>query len=595
MTYKAPQENLKYCLEKIVGIDSLFGKGHFAEVDQDLMVQIINEASKFSEEMLAPYNYEADGQGAKIAEDKEVKCAKSFYPAYQAFVEGGWQSINFPAEHGGMGLPKALGLAVYETIHSSNMAFGLGPMLTTGAIEALIAHGSDELKEEYLEKLMTGEWTGTMNLTEPGAGSDVGALITKAVPFENGSYKIYGQKIFITWGDHDLTDNIIHLVLARLPDAPAGVKGISLFLVPKYLKDANGEYTIRNDAGPISLEHKLGIHASPTCVMGYGDGIWGNETGAIGYLIGKENKGLAAMFTMMNVARLNVGLEGVSVAEAATQKAKSYSLDRKQGRAFNETEAGSSVIAKHPDIKRMLLTMEAKTMAARSICYLNGLMIDEGENATDEQAKKDFKTLEGILTPISKAWSTDVGIEVASLGIQVHGGMGFIEETGAAQYYRDARIAAIYEGTNGIQAMDLIGRKLAFDKGYGFSLVKKMMLDIVANAKADFADKAAQLEEAVATLSSEADRLIDWQTNGKMGEALAGATPFLEMFGDVLGGALLLKGITNLKEATDLSETFKKNQNAICSFYFANILSKAPALAKRIEDGAAGLFDYIIE
>ncbi len=587
MTYKTPLNDMLYCLNSVIQVQDLLEQPKFAEFDTDLWVQILDEAAKFADEVIAPTDRTCDQIGAKLSDEKKVVVPEILRPVYKAFVEGGWQGAAFDAEIGGMGLPRTIGLAINEAIGSANMAFSLCPMLTAGAIEAINAHGSDEQKAEYLEKLLTGEWTGTMNLTEPQAGSDVGALTTKAIPQADGTYKIYGQKIFITWGDHDLTENTIHLVLARLPDAPAGTRGISLFIVPKFLKDAAGNYTIRNDAGPIGVEHKLGIHSSPTCVMAYGEGIWGDEKGAIGYLIGGENAGMRCMFTMMNNARLNVGLQGVSVSEAALQKAKSYAHDRRQGKALGDTETSSPII-KHPDIQRSILTMHAKTMAARGICYLNAFAIDMKECLEgDEKAK--WTSIEGILTPISKAFSTDIGVDNASLGVQVHGGMGFIEETGAAQYLRDARIAPIYEGTNSIQAIDLIGRKLAFDKGQGFGYISEIITSI-ANDAASSAEHKTALLAALDNLDEVAKLLIQWQSGDGMQSALIAANYFLEAAGTVLGAALLLKGKNNAATGP-INHNFK-NASALCDFYFANILPSVISLCEKIKIGNRGINEY---
>src|SRR5207248_6481556 len=379
--------------------------------------------------------------------------------AYRAWSQAGWNALAAPAQWGGQDLPQAVNAACTEMWNSAAMAFGLGPLLTMAGVDALIAHGSDELKRAYLPKLVSGEWMGTMQLTEPQAGSDVGALRTRAERTGDGSYRIAGQKIFITYGEHDLTENIIHFVLARLPDAPPGTKGISLFLVPKFLLNGDGSLGRRNDARAHSIEHKLGIHASPTCTMVYGD-----AGGATGFLIGEENQGMACMFTMMNEARLLVGLQGVAIAERATQQALAYARERKQGRASG-ARSGSSPIIAHPDVKRMLLTMRALTRAARAICYATAVAIDRAKRAADEAARTAAGERASLLTPVAKAFSTDIGIEVASLGVQVHGGMGYVEETGAAQHLRDARIASIYEGTNGIQAIDLVTRKLPLSGG----------------------------------------------------------------------------------------------------------------------------------
>ena len=430
MTYVAPIADIRFALEACADFWSL--RGRYPDLDADLLAAILDGAGALASDTLAPLNRSGDQAGVTL-KDSVVTVAPGFREGYEAFKQGGWQGLAANSTYGGQGLPRALALAVMETVHSANMSFALLPMLTLGAIEAIEQHGAPDQKRLYLEKLVSGEWSGAMNLTEPQAGSDLGAITTKAVARVDGSYAITGQKIFITWGEHDCASNIIHLVLARIEGAPAGSKGISMFIVPKF-RDGDGS---RNAVRCIGLEEKMGIHASPTCTLAY--------EGATGWLIGEENKGLAAMFTMMNAARLNVGMSGVGVAEAAYQKALAYARDRKQG---------GKLIIEHPDIRRMLMTMRAKIQAGRAICYATAVAADAGDKARED-----------LLTPIAKAWCTDLGVEVASLGVQIHGGMGFVEEGGAAQFYRDARIAPIYEGTNGIQAIDLYGRKLLADRG----------------------------------------------------------------------------------------------------------------------------------
>jgi alkylation response protein AidB-like acyl-CoA dehydrogenase len=463
--------------------------------------------------------------------------------------------------------------------NSASMAFGIGPVLTMGAVDAMAAYGSDELNRTYLPKLVSGEWMGTMQLTEPHAGSDVGALRTKAARAEDGSYRISGQKIFITYGEHDLTENIIHFVLARLPDAPAGNRGISLFLIPKFLVNVDGSLGVRNDLRAHSLEHKLGIHASPTCTMVYGD-----HGGAIGYLVGEENRGLACMFTMMNRARLAVGLQGVGIAERATQQALAYARERKQGRAVGGAGPASSAIIAHPDVKRMLLTMRALTRAARSICYATGGAIDRSHD--DGGAAKAADARAALLTPIAKAFSTDIGIEVASLGVQVHGGMGYIEETGAAQHLRDARIAAIYEGTNGIQALDLVMRKLPLSGG---TAVREYLDELrqIVKAVQEQNDPALghtgmRLSEALGSL----DRATTWllgKLDNEPEAALAGATPYLRLFGNAAGGCMLAdEALTALRIADGETNA----RVGIARFFAENIAVQASGLEQAVIDGA---------
>jgi alkylation response protein AidB-like acyl-CoA dehydrogenase len=487
--------------------------------------------------------------------------------AYTAWASAGWNGLAAPADWGGQGLPHAVNAACVEMWNSASMAFGIGPVLTMAAIDALHAYGSEALKKQYLGKLISGEWMGTMQLTEPHAGSDVGALRSKAERSPDGSYRITGSKIFITYGEHDLTDNIIHFVLARLPDAPAGTKGISLFLIPKIMPDG-----ARNDARAHSVEHKLGIHASPTCTMVYGD-----NGGAVGFLIGEEHKGMACMFTMMNRARLAVGLQGVGIAERAMQQALSYARERKQGT--------TGAIIAYPDVARMLLTMRALTAAARAICYTTGVAIDRSLRAKTNIARKQAHDRASLLTPVAKAFSTDIGVEVASLGVQVHGGMGYIEETGAAQHYRDARIATIYEGTNGIQALDLVTRKVPLDDGKVVSVYIDQLRQTVksvqnSNAPA-FGETAARLCEAVDSL----ERATRWLlAQSSSDAALAGATPYLRLFGNAAGGCMLAEEALALLRGGDGT-----GRAALARFFAENISIQAGGLERSITEGAGSI------
>ena len=454
MTYRAPLADMDFALKYGAALPPALEQGFFGDLTMDDVDAVLAEAGRVAAEVIAPLNRVGDQAGASF-KDGVVTTAPGWKEAYDAWRKGGWNGLASPAEWGGQGLPQVLNAACTEMWNAAAMAFGVGPMLTMGAIDALNAHGSDALKRAYLEKLISGEWTGTMQLTEPQAGSDVGALRTRAERAGDGSYRITGQKIFITYGEHDLTDNIIHFVLARLPDAPPGTRGISLFLVPKILLNADGSLGARNDVRAHSVEHKLGIHGSPTCTM-----IFGDRGGATGFIVGEENAGMAAMFTMMNRARLAVGLQGVGIAERATQLALAYARERRQGRTAGMPATESAPIIAQPDVRRMLLSMRALTQAARTICYATAMALDRAERGDDKPARHAAHARASLLTPIAKAFSTDIGVEVTSLGVQVHGGMGYIEETGAAQLYRDARITPIYEGTNGIQAIDLVTRKL---------------------------------------------------------------------------------------------------------------------------------------
>lgn len=589
MAYLAPINDITDCLKNIVGIETLYGTEAYEDFDQDVMNAILEEGGKFAQNILAPTNRRLDIDGVKLDQGRNVITPDYVKDISAKYNEAMWVGLKFPTEIGGMGLPNTLGLAISEMMHASNMAFGLKPMLTTGTILAISKHGTPEQIDEYIEKLITGEWSGTMNLTEPSAGSDVGALVTRAERLGDGRYKIYGQKIFITWGDNDLHSNIVHLVLARLSDAPSGVRGISLFIVPKFLKDENGEYTIRNDAGPIGLEHKLGIHGSPTCVMAYGDGLFGNETGAIGYLLGEENQGLKCMFTMMNEARLDVGLQGVAIAEAATQHAINYAKERKQGKAFGET-GDSSPIIKHPDVRRMLLEMTTRTKMVRAICYQTAFASDMVRLSEGEDAKF-WHSRESLLTPIAKAYSSDAGFEIASIGVQIHGGMGFIEETGAAQYLRDARIAQIYEGTNAIQANDLIGRKLNGDGGKALFALINEIRSFAANCANNPHNSISKASQAIASscniIEESARKLIDWQNSSKVNEALACACGFLEMCGALLGTHYLLLGIINSNQ-TDAKSISQLDFARTC------ILSKVKSIADNFEETAHSILSFEI-
>ena len=564
MAFRAPVSDIAFALKYGAGFTS-------DELTGDDVDAVLTEAGRFASDVIAPLNALGDKHGTPF-KDGRITMPPGWKEAYQAWWQGGWNAVSAPAAFGGQALPHALNATCIEMWNCASMAFGIGPVLTMGAVEALAAYGTDALKKTYLPKLTSGEWMGTMQLTEPQAGSDVGALRTKAERSPDGSYRITGQKIFITYGEHELTDNIIHFVLARLIDAPPGNKGISLFLVPKFLVNADGSLGQRNDVRAHSIEHKLGIHASPTCTMVYGD-----HGGAVGYLVGEENRGLACMFTMMNLARLAVGLQGVGIAERATQQAIEYARERKQGR---------SAIIGYPDVKRMLLTMRAFTRAARTICYATAVAIDRSHRAGSEEERKAADERAALLTPIAKAFSTDIGIEVASLGVQVHGGMGFIEETGAAQHLRDARIAAIYEGTNGIQSLDLVSRKIAMSNGNavrGYIAELRQTVDAV-NASNDpaFGFTGTRLAEALDSL----ERATEWLL-GELGKnpdaALAGATPYLRLFGNAAGGCMLA---SEALAALRLSEGEPASRIAIARFFAENIAVQAPGLERSIIEGA---------
>jgi len=580
MTYRAPVNDILLALNHGAGLKAAVEAGHYGDFDPDITAAVLEEAGKIASDVLAPLNRVGDQNGVKLADNK-VTTAPGWPEAYRRWIEGGWNAVSGPEAFGGQGLPLAINAACTEIWSAANMAFGLCPLLTLSAIEALDAHGSDELKRIYLAKLISGEWTGTMQLTEPQAGSDVGALRTRADRADDGTYRIKGSKIFITYGDHDMTDNIVHFVLARLPDAPAGTKGISLFLIPKFLVNEDGSLGARNDIYPSGVEHKLGIHASPTCTMTMGD-----HGGAIGYLIGEENAGMRCMFTMMNQARLGVGLEGVGIADRAFQQALSYAQERKQGRAVGSKNGGSDAIINHPDVKRMLLQMRALTAASRSICYATAVALDIAGRAKDAGVRAEAAARGALLTPIAKAFSTDIGNEVASLGVQVHGGMGFIEETGAAQHARDARITAIYEGTNGIQAIDLVTRKLGVNNGASVFKLLDELADVVRKVEASndpaFGTTGAKLRDALGSL----DRTSRWLLE-KLGtapnDALAGATPYLRLFGSALGGCMLA---SEALAARSENETDAARHVALARFFAETFAVQAPSLEKTVTDGA---------
>jgi alkylation response protein AidB-like acyl-CoA dehydrogenase len=580
MTYRAPINDILLALNHGAGLKAAVEAGHYGDFDGDVTAAVLEEAGKFASDVLAPLNRIGDENGIKL-DAGQVTTAPGWPDAYQRWAAAGWNAVSGPEAFGGQGLPLAINAACTEMWSASNVAFGLCPLLTLSAIEALDAHGSDELKKIYLEKLVSGQWTGTMQLTESQAGSDVGALRTRAERADDGSYRIKGTKIFITYGDHDMTDNIVHFVLARLPDAPAGTKGISLFLIPKFLVNADGSLGARNDIHASGVEHKLGMHASPTCTMTMGD-----HGGAVGYLIGEENAGMRCMFTMMNQARLGVGLEGVGIADRAYQQALGYAQERRQGRAIGRQGDGMDPIIVHPDIKRMLMQMRALTAAARTICYATAVALDVAARAKDAKVRDEAAARGALLTPIAKAFSTDIGNEVAYLGVQVHGGMGFIEETGAAQYSRDARITAIYEGTNGIQAIDLVTRKLAANGGAAvFALLDELggiVKQVEASNDPGFGTTAVKLRDALSSLDRASRWLLE-RVGTAPNDALAGATPYLRLFGSALGGCYLAsEALAARSEAAGDHARYV----TLARFFAENISVQAGALEKTVTDSA---------
>jgi acyl-CoA dehydrogenase len=582
MTYRPPISDMMLALNHGAGLQAALKAGHYGDFDADITAAVLEEAGKFAADVLAPLNRIGDEHGITL-DDGKVTTAPGWPDAYKRWTEAGWNAVSGPEAFGGQGLPLAINAVCTEIWSAANVAFGLCPLLTLSAIEALDAHGSDELKSIYLGKLISGEWTGTMQLTEPQAGSDVGLLRTRAERAGDGSYRIKGTKTFITYGDHDMTDNIVHFVLARLPDAPAGTKGISLFLIPKFLVNADGALGARNDIFASGVEHKLGMHASPTCTMTMGDG-----GGAIGYLIGEENQGMRCMFTMMNQARLGVGLEGVGVADRAYQQALSYAQERRQGRAVGKQGDGADPIIVHPDIKRMLMQMRAMTAAARTICYATAVALDVAVRAQDAKVRNDAAARGALLTPIAKAFSTDIGNEVAYLGVQVHGGMGFIEETGAAQHYRDARITPIYEGTNGIQAIDLVTRKLGANGGASVFALLDELSGIVKQVEASndptFGTTGAKLREALAALDRASRWLLERLASAP-NDALAGATPYLRLFGATLGGCMLAaEALAARNEANRIGDS--QRYVTLARFFAENMSVQATSLEKTVTDGA---------
>ena len=584
MTYTAPLRDILFTLEEIAGLREIATLPGYAETTPDVVRSVLEEAAKFAGGVLAPLNRIGDQQGSRL-ENGVVRTPDGFRDAYAKFVAAGWNSVPFDPTFGGQGLPWVLSAAIEEMVTSACMSFSLCPLLTQGAVELLTAHGSAIQKQTYLSKLVSGEWSGTMNLTEPQAGSDVGALRTRAVK-DGAHYRITGQKTFITYGEHDLAENIIHMVLARTPEAPPGVKGISLFIVPKVLVGPDGALAGRNDLRCVALEQKLGIHGSPTAVMAYGD-----NGGAIGELVGEENRGIEYMFTMMNNARLSVGIEGLSIAERAYQQAREYALARVQGRAADGSNPSPVPIIRHPDVRRMLMTMRALIEAMRALIAFTAGCVDRARRHPDAAERARQQSMLDLLTPVAKAWCTDTGCAVASTGIQVHGGLGFIESTGAAQHLRDARIAPIYEGTNGIQAIDLVGRKLARDGGVAMRALIGAMQPTLDAVAADLGNSgsllAGRLAEAMTQLGTATDWLVATWSQDKA-KALAGASPYLALVGTVAGGWLLAKAAVAARRRRGHGEdgAYLNAKESVARFYAANLLPQAGGLAAIVTSGA---------
>jgi len=584
--YSAPTADMLFVLEHIAGLSQLADRDAYEHADLDTVEGLLDEAARFMEEQLVPLNRKGDEEGL-VVDNGKIFHPDGFADAYTRFVEAGWNGISMNEDHGGGGMPWCVGLAVQEMMTASNMAFSLCPLLTQGAIDAISHHANETLKEIYLPKMVSGQWSGTMNLTEPHAGSDVGALTAKAVPGNNGTWLISGTKIFITYGEHELTENIIHLVLARTPEAPPGTKGISLFIVPKFLVDDDGSLGARNDVRVVSSEHKIGIHASPTCVMSYGD-----QGGAIGWMVGEENTGMRAMFTMMNNARLSVGLEGLSLTDRSYQQARQYSVDRKQGKAIGaELDAGeSSPIADHADVRRMLMTMRSNAEAMRCVMYANAAAMDFAITSSDESEREHWDAVTALLTPISKGWGTDLGVEMTSLGIQTHGGMGYVEETGVAQHWRDVRIAPIYEGTNGIQAADLVFRKLPLGGGAVIQEFMSEMTNLASQLIEN--DRLAPLGTALAdgvTHMSDAALWLGGRLATQPNDVAAGSAPFLRLAGVVVGGYYLARSAQIAQQLLDAGEgdpDFLNDKITTSMFYGEQILPTAAGLVTTITRGA---------
>ena len=585
--YTAPTRDMQFVINELAEMAEVAALPAFAEqeVGPELVEAVLEEAAKLASGVLAPLNHSGDVQGVKIG-PKGVIPADGFAKAYQKFVEGGWNGIGCSTDHGGQGLPELINTATQEMWNSANMSFALCPLLNAGAIEAISQAGSEQQKALYLPKMISGEWTGTMNLTESQAGSDLSAVRARAVP-ENDHYRIFGQKIFITWGEHDMTENTIHLVLARTPDAPEGVKGISLFIVPKFLVNPDGSLGNRNDVHAVSVEHKMGIHASPTCVMAFGD-----KDGAIGYLVGEENKGLAYMFIMMNEARFKVGLQGLAIGERAYQAAREYAKDRVQGRPVGVKSGDRVAIIHHPDVRRMLMTMKALNEAMRALAYVVAKNMDLARYHPDPTTRQRQQTRVDLLIPVVKGWSSEIGIEVASLGVQTHGGMGYIEETGTCQHLRDSRITTIYEGTTGIQAADLAGRKLSMDKGAAMRAliaeIEATIEELSRGAGDDLAVIRAGLAEGVQALAD----ATDWMLNAPSAEhVMAVSVDYLMLTGFVCGGWQMARAarVAQGKLRTGDDPLFHEAKLITARFYVEHILPKAGALRASIKNGGISI------
>ena len=584
MSYRAPVKDMLFNIQHLAGLETLTGQvPAFADFGLDTAGAVLEECAKLTEDVIAPLNFEGD-KNPSSWRDGVVTTTPGFKQAFRAYAEGGWQGLVHPTEFGGQGAPKTIAAACNEMLQSANMSFALCPLLTDGAVEALLTAGSDEQRAVYIPKLLDGSWTGTMNLTEPQAGSDLALVRTRAEPQGDGTYKIFGTKIFITYGEHDMAENIVHLVLARVVGAPEGVKGISLFLVPKFLVNSDGSLGARNDAHCVSIEHKMGIKASPTAVLQFGD-----HGGAIGTLIGQENRGLEYMFIMMNAARYGVGLQGIAIADRAYQKAVAYAKDRVQSRPVDGSVAGSAAIIHHPDVRRMLMTMRALTEGCRAMSSTAAAAFDAAHHHPDAEARQQNQAFYDFMVPLVKGYSTEMSLEVTSLGVQVHGGMGFIEETGAAQYYRDAKILTIYEGTTAIQANDLVGRKTARDGG---NLARAVAGQIeVTEAALAKRDSAAARAVCKALRASREDYLavVDFiasQAKANPNAAYAGSVPYLMLAGNLVAGWQLARALLAAEDALATDKAFMEAKIATARFYAEHILPRTGALRTAIVEGA---------
>jgi len=585
MSYTAPLKDMLFDIEHLAGLERIAQMPGFEEAGLETAQAVLEECARFNQEVVAPLNVEGD-RNPSAWKDGEVTTTPGFAQAYKQYAEGGWQGLQHPQDFGGQGLPKTIGAACGEMLNAANLSFALCPLLTDGAIEALLTAGSDELKSVYLEKLVTGAWTGTMNLTEPQAGSDLALVRSRAEPQPDGTYKVFGTKIFITYGEHDMADNIVHLVLARVPGAPEGVKGISLFVVPKFLVNADGSQGARNDVHCVSIEHKLGIKASPTAVLQYGD-----HGGAVGYLVGEENRGLEYMFIMMNAARYAVGVQGIAVAERAYQQAVAYARDRVQSRPVDGSVAGSATIIHHPDVRRMLMTMRAYIEGCRAMASVAAAAYDAAHHHPDAQARKENQAFYEFLVPLVKGYSTEMSLEVTSLGVQVHGGMGFIEETGAAQHYRDAKILTIYEGTTAIQANDLVGRKTMRDGGQTAKAIAAQIEKTEGELAARDSVAARAVQKRLAAARQAFLDVVDFvaqQGKSSPNAVFAGSVPYLMLAGNLVAGWQMARALLVAEDLLQKGQDveFMRAKITTARFYADHILAKAPGVRDSIVEGA---------